>query len=79
MKFWPFRCSRWNHRAPYVEALSAEIRGDPHLNNLRPYVRFYLKCKGCGATADVLRETGKVWLTAYDLIVNVAIWEEPDD
>ncbi len=76
---WPFSCTRERHRAPRVVALGVEIRGDPLLNNLRPYVRFYLECKQCGAEGERLRETGKTAVTPNDLIVSNLVWEEAED
>ena len=71
-----FRCTRERHRAPRVVALGVEIRGDPQLNNLRPYVRFYLKCRKCGMTAWRLREAGKTEITLDGLVLENLIWEE---
>lgn len=70
-------CTQDRHRAPRVVALGVEIRGDPCLNNLRPYVRFYLECQKCGMTANTLREAGKTWTTPDGLISSTAIWEQP--
>jgi hypothetical protein len=76
--FWPFACRRQQHRAPRVVALGVEIRGDPHLNDLKPYVRFYLECQKCGAKGDKLRETGKTFTTPEHLILTPAYWDEVD-
>jgi hypothetical protein len=73
---WPFVCRADRHLAPRVVALGVEIRGEPQLNNLRPYVRFYLECKKCGREATRLRETGKTWTTLHGLILDGVIWEE---
>jgi hypothetical protein len=69
-------CTRERHREPRVVALGVEIRGDARLNNLRPYVRFYLECQKCGMTADRLREAGKTMVTPDNLILTT-IWEQP--
>ncbi len=74
---WPFaHCTRERHAAPRVMALGVEIRGDVQLNNLKPYVRFYLRCKRCGATGDKLRESGKTEITLDGLILSSVVWDK---
>lgn len=76
---WPFsRCNRYRHADPVVVGLGVEIRGDVRLNDLRPYVRFYLECRRCGAMGDKLRETGKFYSVPSDLILNGLMWDEPE-
>lgn len=76
MTLWPFACTQERHRSPRVVGLGVEIRGDVRLNNLKPYVRFYLECQKCGRTSDRLREAGKTFHTPDGLIVDGAFWEE---
>jgi hypothetical protein len=77
---WPFsRCNRYRHAAPRVVGLGVEIRGDIRLNDLKPYVRFYLECKRCGATGDKLREAVKTYHKPDDLILDGLIWDEPGE
>ncbi len=69
-------CNQERHAAVRVVALSVELWGDPMLNQVRPYVRFYLECKRCGATGTRLRETGKAYHRPQDLIVDGVYWED---
>lgn len=73
-----FRCNRYRHTTPRVVAINTEIRGDPLLNNVRPYVRFYLECKRCGATGTKLREAGKTYHTPEGLILDGLVWDWDD-
>jgi hypothetical protein len=76
---WPFsRCSRYRHADPVVVGLGAEIRGDIRMNSLKPWVRFYLECRRCGATAERLREAVQTYHTLDDLVLNGLDWDEED-
>ena len=66
-------CRKDDHRDWRVVGLGVEIRGSD-LNNMKPYVRFYIECVRCGATGDRLREAGKHWVRPRDLLDPV-IWD----
>lgn len=76
MTSWLFGCTQERHRAPRVVGLGVEIRGDARLNDLKPYVRFYLECTKCGMTGDRLREAGTTLHTPDGLILDGAYWQE---
>lgn len=74
---WLRRCRPYRHVDPCVVGVGVEMRGEVQLNNVRPCVRFYVKCRKCGLVGDRLRDVGKAAYRPDDLVMPV--WWDTED